>query len=302
MTSSSPTVSVVITNYETWPLTRKCIEAVRTHSAGEPEEIVVVDDASTTEPDRPLGPEVRIVTHETNRGYQASVNTGFAAAKGEIVLLLDSDAFPLMDLVAPAKREFGAQPRLGALGFLLVDSAGRPTGSSHPEPDALGLALGQQLEGRYVRWFRRRAAEAEPVLYSCAMAVRKEAFEAVGGFDEAFDFLDADVDFAMRLRRAGYLLRVDTTLRAIHEGSGSPQTTSRRVLRYHRNRWRLLRKHGRMPAPGLLKLALAARHAGELVLLRFGGSRLFPDRKARMDKIAGRRELLRTVWKGYGND
>jgi GT2 family glycosyltransferase len=300
---AQPSLSVVITNYNTTAHTVRCIEGIRKHFTLPPAEVVVVDDASTDKLAGAIPADTTLIENETNQGYVRSVNIGVARATGDLVLLLDSDAIPLSDVGASTLERFSVNPRLGALGFHLVDSSGAATGASQPEPRAWGLAVGQALEarlGRYLpgpnpAWF---------TIHSCAIAFRRATFLEMGGFDEGFDFLDADTDFSMRLWRAGWELSIDEATRILHEGSGSPQTTARRVLRHHFNRWRLLEKHGLIVHPRLLKGVLAARHLSELILLngqaRFraeDSSSLARDRLT--DKLAGRRNLLATVWRSY---
>jgi GT2 family glycosyltransferase len=131
------------------------------------------------------------------------------------------------------------------------------------------------------------------------MAVRRKAFESVGGFDEAFDFLDADTDFSMRLRQAGWRLGNSEEIVAYHEGGGSPQSTAKRVVRHHRNRWRLLQKHSKLKQPLMIKATLALRHGLEYGLLRLLGSVFTNTTAEQEDKLTGRRVLLRRVWSSY---
>ena len=61
---------------------------------GTPYEVVIVDDRSTDDSRRvaeAMGPAVRVVSHEHNRGLGAAIRTGFAAARGELVVTLDAD-------------------------------------------------------------------------------------------------------------------------------------------------------------------------------------------------------------------
>jgi GT2 family glycosyltransferase len=136
-------------------------------------------------------------------------------------------------------------------------------------------------------------------LHSCGLVVRRTAFEEVGGFDESFDFLDADTDFSLRLRKAGWRLAKSDDLVAYHEGGGSPQSTAKRVLRHHRSRWQLLEKHGKLTRPLLTRLLLLLRHALELAALRLTGPLLASDPRVRADKLAGRRALVRCAWQAY---
>jgi GT2 family glycosyltransferase len=293
-------VSVVITNHNTWPLTLRCVQALERFSRAHLFEIVVVDDASSTPAPPELPAWVRVVYNGKNLGYQASVNVGFRAVSGDWVLLLDSDACPLMDVVEPLTRAFTADAGLGGVALGTVDHAGAPTASSQYEPQAIGFLLGPRLEGTYVK-LSALFGEPRTVLYSCALAVRRAAYDSVSGFDEGFDFLDADIDFSMRLSAAGWKTRREPGLVAFHSGSGSPQTQSRRVLRCYRNRWRLLDKHEKLGHAGGLKLLLAARHLAEiqtlwaLLLATRAGARHDGYR----EKLRVRRKLIRTVWSGY---
>lgn len=292
----SPSVSVVITNYNTWRLTSRCVNELRGLSGERLAEIVVVDDGSPQSP--PPAFPAKVITNPTNRGYVASVNIGVGASSGDVVVLLDSDARPLTDVVGPCIDAFGSEPLLGALGFSTVDERGNETGSSDLEPDVLGLLVGQRLDQLRGRMGRRSARR---LLFSCAIAIRRAAFDAVNGFDEGFDFLDADLDFSARLHDAGWTQRQDPRLIAVHTGGGSPQATAIRVQRFHRNRWRYLAKHGKLRARPLLKSVLATRHAVEYCALRLIGPIVFPA-AVLSDKLSGRRALLRGVSRAYGNE
>jgi GT2 family glycosyltransferase len=131
------------------------------------------------------------------------------------------------------------------------------------------------------------------------MAVRRKAFEQIRGFDEEFDFLDADTDFSMRLQDASWLIITDSSLQCFHQGSGSPQTTACRVLRYHRNRWLLLQKDRRVRFGPVCKLILFTRHMIEL-LFKQACAPFQKERDGRLaDFVQGRIKLLRTVWRNY---
>lgn len=290
----TPSIAVLITNYNTWDLARQCASEFVRFSGPHLREILIVDDGST-DPAPALPDLVRVLRNPANLGYVGSVNAGFRHLDADLVLLFDSDARPLSDLVPTVRDRFVADPDLAQLGFTLVDERDRPTGAVSPDPRVLELLLGQKLSG----WV------APPpgllCLHSCAIAVRRQAFLDIGGFDEGFDFSDADLDFSLRLHASGWHVALAAGCKAYHTGGGSSQTTAKRVLRHHRNRWRLLQKHDRLPAPALLKAGLAARHLLEYALLQVAGPWLVRDRVARADKLYGRQQLLARVWNGYAD-
>jgi GT2 family glycosyltransferase len=294
-------VSVLITNYETWPDAARCARSAVEHSGDRLDEVLIVDDCSSDTGPDDLPDPIRVLRNETNQGYVRSVNIGFSEVDSDVIVLLDSDAEPLMDFVPGVRAAFLDDPELGAMALHLVDRDGTPTGAVSPEPTVPHYVLGQKA-GSWLRSITRGDGLPPPdqmCLHSCGMAVRQEAVEDVGRFDEGFDFLDADTDFSMRLRQAGWRLTKSDEVTAYHEGGGSPQSTAKRVLRHHRNRWRLLRKHKKLQFPELLKAMLALRHGIEYGILRMAGSLVTPIQQEQADKLSGRRALIERVWNGY---
>lgn len=291
------TCSVLITNYNTWALTHRAVWSVRAFSTDGPTpEIIVVDDASENDPDVVAAlltvPNLRLHRNETNRGYVRSVNTGVGLCTSELILLLDSDAHLLSSFSQPLSQLFTNNPRLGAVGLHLVDQQGQPTGNAGSEPSAWTLLLGQRLYGL----MRPNRSHHNLVVYSCGMAFRKAAFMAVGGFDERFDFLDADVDFSMTLRRHGWTLATTQRVSACHTGGGSPQLTSKRVVRFYKNRYALLTKYQKITRAGCFSTALLARLLAEYGFLKLAAPWLYPDTHVRQDKLNGRRALIHLIY------
>ncbi|GFN23664.1 hypothetical protein TAMC210_19810 [Thermanaeromonas sp. C210] len=71
-------------------------------------------------------------------------------------------------------------------------------------------------------WFRwDRKPREVGYIDGAVMAIRREAFEAVGGFDEDFFFYGEDVDFCMRLRKAGWKVVFLPEAKVIHVRGGS---------------------------------------------------------------------------------
>ncbi len=286
-------ISLIITNYKTWSLCQKCIEsAMATDLTGLVNEIVIVDDFSQEPVPSYFAsvPHLSIIKNKANFGYARSVNIGAKAASNEICLLLDSDAFLLRGLELIPQR-FQEEQRLGLLGFRLVDAHGCPTGSREPEPDYLSLLLGQKLHSKF---FITQAKE-KITIFSCAMAFRKSVFNHVDGFDENFDFTDADIDFSMKVNRSSNIIGVEEKIILQHEGGGSPQLTSKRVVRFYKNRLLLLKKHNLLPIPIVLKLAIIFRSACEFLFLSLCGWFMFASPQLK-DKLKSRAMIITNVF------
>jgi GT2 family glycosyltransferase len=282
------TLGVVVTNYDSAALTARCLEGVLGHREGI-DRILVVDDASPQGPPAPPDPTVEVRVNPENLGLIRSLNRGIREIGTDLVVLFDSDARPLVPFAARVQQCFATDPRLAVLGFATVDEAGRPAGSHDDEPEIWSLLLGQRLHALTKRLSRGRG---NLCVYTCAMALRRTAFDELGGFDETFDWLDLDNDLCMSAHRAGWRVAHEPSLVALHTGSGAPQTTSQRVLRFYKNRWRLLSKFGKVRRPASIRALILGRLAVEMLALRLIGPLLVPNSRDREDKLAGRRAVF----------
>jgi GT2 family glycosyltransferase len=285
-------VGVVVTNYETWELTRRCISALEPfhHDLAD---CVIVDDGSRRPQGAAFPDWVRVLRNPTNLGLVPSLNAGLRALRADVAVIFDSDAYPLADFVSSVRARFAADPHLGVVGFRTVGCDGASTGSSEWEPGVRSLLLGQRLDAALPSRLRLHLC-----VYSCAMALRRTTFDQLNGFDERFDWLDLDLDLCARAWRTGWRVEQGEDLTAFHEGSGAPQATSARVERFHRNRWRLLRKLGKLRHPRIARSIIGLRTVLELSALISMGPLFARTRAVWLDKLAGRRAVLRWVLGG----
>lgn len=96
-------VSIIILNYNTFELTCQCIRSIYAQTKGVEFEIVLVDNASTEcNPDIfiELFPEIILVKNSENRGFSRGCNDGINHAKGDFILLLNSDTVLLNDAIS----------------------------------------------------------------------------------------------------------------------------------------------------------------------------------------------------------
>lgn len=282
-------VGVLVLNYNTWDLALRALEAAMRLEADNVAEFVLFDDGSSSPPPRWIDKRISLIRGECNRGFGRALREAFAAMKSDIVVLFDSDAYPLTPFSQKVKEHFEQDAQLGQLGFRAQDGNGKQTESFFSEPTQWSLLLGQAL------YARMRSKEPRPdrlcVITGC-MATRAEAYARVGGFDAEFDFLDVDVDYSMKLRRQGWKVEIDPAIEVFHVGGGTAQLQRNRVLHFYRSRWRLLRKHGLMKNPRLARAFILARLKCEKVILQLFGRFLFSSTEVLDDKIVGRTALL----------
>ncbi|MFS8531245.1 MAG: glycosyltransferase family 2 protein [Sphaerobacter thermophilus] len=196
--------SVVIVNYNGWPLLRGCLASLREQERPA-DEIIVVDNGSRDETTRFLPvefPEVRLVDAGRNLGFAAGNNLGIAHARGEVVVLLNNDTVAEPGFIARITEPLERDPAVGAVAATMV-FAGAPdiVASAGIEVYRDGLAL-----DRGVGLPRATLTAPAPVFGASAgaAAYRRAALDDVGFFPESFFMYLEDVDLAWRLRLRGW--------------------------------------------------------------------------------------------------
>lgn len=215
-----PRVRVIVVNYNAGAYLRECLDGLAAQTLSD-FECVVVDNGSTDGSPGDAVPDdsrFRVLFMGRNAGFAAGNNVGAREAATPWLALLNPDAIPAPDwlesLIA-ATRRYPQAVMLGSTQYML-DAPDRYDGVG----DSL-LAFGFPWRGGY----RRTATGMPPtgeVFAPCAAAAmyRRDAFEAVGGFDESFFCYAEDVDLAYRMRlRGGRCLQVGAA-RVRHAGSG----------------------------------------------------------------------------------
>jgi GT2 family glycosyltransferase len=297
-----PAVSVVIVNWNGAHHIARCLEALEAQTFRN-FEVIVVDNGSTdgsadlvTE----RFPTVRLLRQATNIGFAAGNNLGAGAARGTWLALLNNDAYAeptwLEALQAVAGRDAGyvgfASCQRQAHRPEVIDGAGDAYHVSGV-PWRLGF---DHLYGP--PWDTERDVFAP---CACAAMYAREAFLAVGGFDERFFCYLEDVDLAFRLQLRSGRFRYVPQAVVNHVGSASTGKTSD-FARYHGHRnmvwcyvknmpttllWKYLPTHLAMNVGSLLSFTLRGEGA-PIWRAKWDAVRGLPE------MIAERRQIQRT--------
>src|SRR5688572_25840439 len=274
-----PAVSAVVCNYNGERYLDECLRAVL---AQRPEEVIVVDDASTDGSVallRARFPEVTVHVLARNRGPCAARNAGMRAARHRWVLAVDNDAVLEPDVLARLRAALEEHPEA---------CLAQPRSVHYDEPTRvhydgggfhyLGLIALRNFHVPLSSAEGRGVLAADALVGICALLDR-DVVLARGGYDEDLFYLAEDLDLSLRLRQAGErLLSVEEAL-VRHRGGTAGlsfrggRSPSRRVFLRARNRRSILVKNLRwrtllvsMPAFALYALvwALFALRSGEI--------------------------------------
>jgi N-acetylglucosaminyl-diphospho-decaprenol L-rhamnosyltransferase len=198
-----------------------------------PAELVIVDNGSDPTVARAVAAEfgARLVASGANLGYGGGANLGATGATTPWIVVANSDIEwqpgSLDALVAAAQ---GA-PTAGSVGPALLNTDGTVYPSARELP-SLTQGAGHAL---FVKlwpgnpWTRRYRAQQQSAggqrpagwLSGACLLLRREAFEAVGGFDDDYFMFFEDVDLGERLGRAGWINLYVPQVQVTHVGGTS---------------------------------------------------------------------------------
>ncbi len=198
-------LSVVIPVHNGGEDLRRCLAALA-KSRRLPDEIIVVDDASTDASAAIAGAAGALVLPlaQGPNGPAVARNRGAAQARGDLVLFLDADVAAHDDTLERIERYMAAQPDVAALFGSYDDNPAKP-----------GIASRyKNLLHHYVHQHGRR--EAGTFWAGCG-AVRRDVFARMGGFDTAYGRPSIeDIELGVRLRRAGYRVWLCADVQVTH--------------------------------------------------------------------------------------
>jgi N-acetylglucosaminyl-diphospho-decaprenol L-rhamnosyltransferase len=255
----------------------------------EDDELLVVDNASaddTPQLARAAAPRALVLETGANLGFAGGCNAGAAATSAPLLLFLNPDATPAPGCLDALRAAAQDHADWGAWQALVTLPGGERVNTSGGVTHFLGFGWAGEC-GALVR-----PGEDREVSFAsgAALAVRRAAWERVGGFDADYFMYMEDLDLSLRLRLAGY--RVGLARAAVVEHDYDFDKGTRKWLLLEANRWRTIVAD--YPAPLLLAL-LPLLLAVELALLPLAarGGWLREKLQAQASVLAALPRLLR---------
>jgi len=229
------TVGVIVLAWQDEPWLVECLDAVMA-STGVMVEVILVDNGCTRPDLAALAarPGVSLLRPEYNTGFTGGCRLGAAQLNTEFLALVNSDCTlapdALVQMVAEARRA-DVGPVMASVRLAdrpeLINSAGNPV-------HILGVSWAGNLEQRETRTAPFDVAGAS----GAALLVRRELWERLDGFDDAYFAYLEDTEFSLRCARLGLRARCVPTAEAAHHYDFSRNSTKMYLL--ERNRLMLL--------------------------------------------------------------
>jgi N-acetylglucosaminyl-diphospho-decaprenol L-rhamnosyltransferase len=282
-------LAVVIVTYDSAPHITATLAALEGQLRDD-DELIVVDNASrdgTAAVVRSATSKAVVLQQGRNLGFAAGCQAGAAASRAPFLLFLNPDSVPdegCLDALRSAGRDRGSW---GAWQALVTMDGGASINTSGNVTHFLGMGwagrCGQPLA----------AAPGQPAEITfasgAALAVRRQAWEQLGGFDPRYFMYGEDLDFGLRLWLSGWRVGVVPAARVEHAYEFAKG--GRKWFLLERNRWWTV--IGDYPTP-LLLLVLPPLLAAEPALLALAGRGGWLRDKLRA-QVAVVRELPRIV-------
>ena len=290
-------ISYCVVNTAKRELLMSCLDAIdRTHPADVEREVLVLDNASddgSADAVRARDADVRLIERSVRTGKAENDTTLLKEARGDYALLLNEDA-ELQDGAPRALLDaLEADPQAAVAAAQLLNPAGEPQPCAWRLPGVGTALIGALFLHR--RFTVQSGGEGPPRevgwAQSSAMLIRRTAAAEVGYLDPAFFVYSDETDFEKRLRDAGWRILLVPAARTIHHEQLSTdlEAAGRRIVEFHRNRDRYMRKHHSRPAAAAVRVLTAWAY---LV-------RALASRRDRARHLLHARQALRP-WRGEG--
>jgi N-acetylglucosaminyl-diphospho-decaprenol L-rhamnosyltransferase len=272
-------LEVVIASHCDEPWLEPCLKSLETAAGDCAYRATIVENGGTSV-SLPESCHGRLL-YMQNLGFAAANNAGAAVSDADFLLFLNPDtelASGTLELLVASMRK---RPDVGLLAVRQVSSDGRLWPSLHRFP-SVRRALAQSFASE--RWpaFGRRLGERvlDSDRYSrggpfdwttgAALAVRRDAFEAAGGFDERFFLFSEETDLCKRIQELGWKAHLEPDIAFIHH-AGKAGVQPQREAQMAHARLQYARKHFSRPAAAAYHAILLFHHLLRFAALRFTG-------------------------------
>ena len=283
-------VSIIILNFNTLALTKLCLESLRAmDTKGLQVEVIVCDNASQDGTDKMVKkdfPNVIFIQNGNNVGFAAGNNPGIRRAKGRYIVLLNSDTEVGALAVKTMVKFMDAHPKAGASTCKLVLANGSMDPACHrgfPTPWAAftyvckleKLFPKSRLFGQYHQGYKDlNTIHQVDSISGAFFMVRREVIREVGLLDEEYFMYAEDIDWAYRIKKAGWEIWYNPEVSVLHKKKQSGRANilrHRRVtteIYFHTYNWLFYKKHYKKLYNPLISFAVDAFYTMRLWLLK----------------------------------
>lgn len=201
-------------------------------------EIIVVDNASedgSSEMVKKEFSEVRLIQNKENLGFTKGNNVGIKQAKGDYIMLLNSDTIIKEGAMKKLVDFLDSHPEVDIVGPKLLSQDGSPQANCGRFPNlpvVLVMLFREHFGGSdFVRCSPVSSRKVDWLMGAAFMA-RKKVFEKIGGLDEEIFMYMEEVEWFFRSHQAGYKTFFLKESEIVHLGRGSSKSGKEEPILY----------------------------------------------------------------------
>ncbi len=250
-----PDLSIIIVTWNVRKSFEQCLNSIDKW-VDAPFELFVIDNASgdstrvfleNFKPQNQFLARYEVIYNNQNYGLSKAANMGMSRAQGEFILLLNPDTKLLGPVFNKMITVAKNRPRLGMLGFKIMNPSGKVQWSISRLP-----TLVRQIESRLGLWRPNfdydQPQEVEQINASVAL-MPKAVLDEIGLWDDGFFIWFEENDFCKRAHNAGYKIYYSPEIQVMHESQAgiSKIPMWKRQLIWQKSMFRYFRKHHGLP-------------------------------------------------------
>jgi N-acetylglucosaminyl-diphospho-decaprenol L-rhamnosyltransferase len=293
---AGPLVSVAIVSWNTRDLLRRCLDSFKEEADAGRCDVWVVDNASSdgsAELVREHYPWAQLVASEENLGFGPAINLVARRTTTPFVGVANADIALRPGAVDALLAAAAANLRAGAIAPRLILPDGSTQHSVYAFPTmpftaVVASGLGRAIPALGERFLLLGSFDADkpravPWAIAAFLLVRREAWDAIGGFDEHQWMYAEDLDIGWRRQRAGWGTYYEPRAHVEHESSASTDQAwgdSGKVERWQRSTYAWMLRRMGAPRTRAVAAMQVAGQAARLALLT-PAARVAPARYAR---------------------
>jgi GT2 family glycosyltransferase len=230
-------LSIIIINYNTFDLTSKCIASIIKFTTGVNYEIILVDNASTErEPEefQRLFSTIKMIKNSSNLGFARGNNSGLKIARGDIVLLLNSDVEILNNVIGECCQKVKRMPLVGVITCKLVHPDGKVQHQCGRFPSIslqiIELLRLQKLLSKKTRgelllggFFDHKSSAYPDWIWGTFFMFKTQVLNCFKGkmLPETYFMYQEDLEWCYLIRRCKYKIFYDPSYQIMHYFSAS---------------------------------------------------------------------------------
>lgn len=299
-------LSIIIVSWNTSTVLAQCLTSIYANPSRRSFEVLVVDNASTDDTVPMIHerfPTVHLICNTENVGFARANNQGIVDARGQYILLLNSDTVIVGDALDQLCDFMETTPDAGIVGARLLNPDGTLQESCYPEPTvARELWRLFHLDilhafGRYHMddWDTTAPRRVDVLLGACLLLPR-EVLSQIGLLDDEYFMYSEEVDLCQRVRTQGWSLYWVPAAVIVHYGGQSTQQIAATMfIQLYESKVLYFRKHHSRLSVYLYKFILVLAALTRLVLSLFALLEDEPRRRRHVMLAGYYRQLLTKV-------